>query len=68
MLEKNHHFLFPQTYFGSIENLEDALFEDEEDDEEDEVSHVPWVLVLEPKKLSQFDTKIGLYIHWVDHS
>jgi hypothetical protein len=67
MLQKNHHFLFPQTYFGSFEDIEDALF-DEEDDEEEDVSHVPWVLILEPDKMNQYDTKIGLYIHWIDHT
>ena len=68
MLQKNHHFLFPQTYFGSIESIEDVLFEDEEEDEVEEVSisHVPWVLVLESDKMNPLDTKIGLYLHWID--
>jgi hypothetical protein len=68
MLQKNHHFLFPQTYFGPIEGpietIEDAFFEEEE--EEETTSHVPWTLVLEPDKMNPFEPKIGLYIHWGD--
>ncbi len=69
MLQKNHHFLFPQTYFGAIEgpieNIEDELFDE---DEEESTSHVPWILVLEPDKMNLLEPKIGLYIHWIDHT
>ncbi len=66
MLQKNHHFLFPQTYFGSIEDFEEELFEATEDEEE-EFSHVPWILILESNKPLHSDIKIGLFIHWVDY-
>jgi hypothetical protein len=65
MLQKNHHFLFPQVYFGPIENFEEEFFSDEEDEEE-EISHVPWVLILESDKNAEPAVKSGLYIHWYD--
>jgi hypothetical protein len=68
MLQKNHHFLFPQTYFGPIEPQEIVFFDDQEEDEEEEISHVPWVLVLESENSTQLDPKIGLYIQWIDQS
>jgi len=56
MQQKNQHFLFGQTYFGA--------FEDEEEiDGEEEISAVPWVLILEPNEMQQ---KIGLFLHWME--
>lgn len=62
MLQKNHHFLFPETFFGSFANFEDECFEDDVDTEID-VSN-PWVLVLGSDKTDHFQQKIGLFIHW----
>jgi hypothetical protein len=60
MLQKNHHFLFPETYFGSLEKME-------EEDKVDECIH-PWILILEQNDLNQFQQKIGLFIHWSEYS
>ncbi len=51
MLQKNHHFLFPQTYFGSIENFEDELFVDEDVEEIEEESGAPLILLLEMEEI-----------------
>jgi hypothetical protein len=66
MLQKNHHFLFPQTYFGPIEDPIEDPFCEEEEEEEEATSHVPWTLVLEPETMNPLQSKIGLYIHWGD--
>ncbi len=64
MLQKNYHFLFPQTYFGSLENIDEAL----ESDEIDELEINPWVLMLETNSPIQIQQKIGVFIHWSEHS
>jgi hypothetical protein len=64
MLQKNHHFLFPETYFGSFADFEDELFGDEEDLVQ---TSDPWILNLETDTHRLFQQKIGLFIHWTDH-
>lgn len=64
MLQKNHHFLFPETYFGSLADFEEELFGDEQEFAE---NSEPWILVLEPKSPLHFQQKIGLFIHWTDY-
>jgi len=61
MLQKNHHFLFPHTFFGSLSNFDEELSEDDLE----EVSN-PWVLILETDKPVPLQPKIGLFIHWLD--
>jgi len=61
MLQKNHHFLFPQTFFGSLESLEEQLT-----NEEDLDLNNPWILILESDQTQYFQQKIELFIHWSD--
>lgn len=61
MLQKNHHFLFPQTYFGSHEQMESDFFDEDQTDVIE-----PWILILENDPTNQFQQKIGLFIHWFD--
>lgn len=61
MLQKNHHFLFPQTFFGSLSHFDEDLSEDDLEDVDN-----PWILNLEPEKSVPFQPKIGLFLHWLD--
>lgn len=64
MLQKNHHFLFAQIYFGSFEDLE----ENWTNAEENEIDlNDPWILVLGANETNHFQQKIGLFINWSDH-
>lgn len=69
MLQKNHHFLFPQIYFGSLENLQEDLELEFDDDEFDDYEEsFPWSIIFDPEHSQLAQQKIGLFIHWVDRS
>ncbi|MDE3045284.1 MAG: hypothetical protein KGJ02_01375 [Verrucomicrobiota bacterium] len=63
MLQKNHHFLFPETFFGSLPTFDDDL--SASDPIEIDLNH-PWVLVLDADKTDLLQQKTGLFIHWND--
>lgn len=63
MMQKNHHFLFAQIHFGSLQDLEEDLAEDAESEID---LKDPWVFVLEANETNRFQQTIGLFINWTD--
>jgi hypothetical protein len=62
MLQNNHHFLFPQIFFGSFEDFDESSdLEDEEMEVEDS-----YTLLFDKNLPTRVHRKIGLYIDWTD--
>jgi hypothetical protein len=62
MLQNNHYFLFPQIYFGSLEDASELY--DIEDNEMD--IDQSCVLSFDPTLPYSSHQKIGLYIDWTE--
>lgn len=62
MLQNNHYFLFPQIYFGSVEDASELC------DNEEEVMDIDQscVLTFDSVLPNSFHQKIGLYIDWTE--
>ncbi len=64
MLQKNPFFLFPISHFGSAQELDEELAEQQSQNE--------WPLfsdfILDLEKSDQFPEKIGAFIHWSEFS
>jgi hypothetical protein len=60
MLQNNYHFLFPQIFFGSIEDLDESYdLDDEEMEAEDS-----YTLLFDTNLPNNVHRKIGLHIDW----
>ncbi len=64
MLQPNHQFSFPETYFGSLTDL--TYVEDSESNEEERIA-APWILVYEPEIAPQLQQQTGLFINWENY-
>jgi hypothetical protein len=60
MLQNNYHFLFPQIFFGSIEDLDESS---DLDDEEMEIED-SYTLLFDTNLPNNAHKKIGLHIDW----
>lgn len=59
MRQLNLTYFFAQTYFGSLDQIED----DEESDIELQIE--PWVLALQQNPANRFQQNIGVFLAWV---
>jgi hypothetical protein len=62
MRQDNHHFLFPQIYFGSLASTDEPCdMQEDEIDAEDSC-----ILSFDTNGTKTSHQKIGLYIDWTD--
>jgi hypothetical protein len=60
----SNFFSRPLTFYGSCENIEEELFEDEWNEED--LFADPWRIALETELLFSLRQKIGIFIHWCE--